>query len=159
VSRIYKAPWGFGLTAVSTLVTLLAAGILLASVFTETMPAAAGWLAPLLVSGTVPFVVRSYRIEAGEIRIRRLFWETRLEILTLAAAEFQPGAMSKSLRICGNGGAFSFTGWFWNRRLGKFRAFVTDFRRTVVLRFPEKTVLVSPDAPEDFVRELNRRRG
>lgn len=75
----------------------------------------------------------------------------------LISAEAMPEAMSGSLRTCGNGGAFSFTGWYWSRRLGAFRAYVTDLNRTVVLRFGKRTVIVSPGAPEDFAKELNRR--
>jgi len=55
---------------------------------------------------------------------------------------------------CGNGGFFSFTGLFYNRKLGFHRAFVTDHIRTVVLRFPHRTVVVSPADPEAFVRDL-----
>lgn len=62
--------------------------------------------------------------------------------------------MRGSLRICGNGGIFSFSGWFWNKRLGAYRALVTDGAKTVVLRFDKRKWVVSPDAPEEFVREL-----
>ncbi|MGL4400092.1 MAG: PH domain-containing protein, partial [Luteolibacter sp.] len=81
---------------------------------------------------------------------------TRLERAGLNSAEVMPKAMSKSLRTCGNGGGFSFTGWYWSKPLGFYRAFVTDLNRTVVLRFDKGTVVVSPGAPEDFVMELNR---
>ena len=47
-----------------------------------------------------------------------------------------------------------FTGWYYNKRLGSYRAFVTDPRRAVVLRYANRRVVLSPDAPEDFVREL-----
>ncbi len=65
-----------------------------------------------------------------------------------------PTAMAGSLRIAGNGGLFSFTGWFWSRRLGRYRAFVTDPARSVVLKFSDRTVVVSPDVPEEFVAAL-----
>jgi hypothetical protein len=37
--------------------------------------------------------------------------------------------MNKSLRACGNGGGFSFTGWYWSKSLGSYRAFVTLKRK------------------------------
>ncbi len=52
------------------------------------------------------------------------------------------------------GGLFSFTGSFRNKALGAYRAFVTDPHRTVVLRFPKRTVIVSPDSPEAFLHEI-----
>jgi hypothetical protein len=64
-------------------------------------------------------------------------------------------AMKGSLRTCGNGGVFSFTGWYWSQSLGFYRAFVMDLNRTVVLRFGRRTVVVSPDDPAGFVAELN----
>jgi hypothetical protein len=58
------------------------------------------------------------------------------------------------MRTCGNGGFYSITGFYWSKPLGAYRAYVTDPRRSVVLRYEKRTVVVSPDAPEDFVREL-----
>jgi len=62
--------------------------------------------------------------------------------------------MRGSIRTFGNGGLFSFTGFYRNRLLGAYRAFVTDPRQAVVLRFPKRNVVVSPGAPEEFVRDL-----
>ncbi len=62
--------------------------------------------------------------------------------------------MSKSLRTCGNGGFFSFTGFYRNKALGAYRAYVTDLHQTVVLRYSDRTVVVSPESPEEFAREL-----
>lgn len=62
--------------------------------------------------------------------------------------------MRASLRTFGNGGGFSFTGRYWNKRLGSYRAFVTNPARSVVLRWQDRTVVVSPASPEEFVREV-----
>ena len=59
--------------------------------------------------------------------------------------------MARSLRTWGNGGMFSFTGHFVNHPLGRYRAFVTDPARTVVLALPEGVVVVSPDRPDEFI--------
>ena len=64
------------------------------------------------------------------------------------------GDARRSIRTFGNGGLYSFTGWFRNTALGAYRAFVTDPHRTVVLHFPTRTVVVSPSAPEDFVHVI-----
>lgn len=62
--------------------------------------------------------------------------------------------MRGSLRLCGNGGMFSFTGWYRNRALGVYRAFVTDLKSTVVLKFAKRTIVVSPERPEEFAAEI-----
>jgi hypothetical protein len=62
--------------------------------------------------------------------------------------------MRGSIRTFGNGGAFSFSGVYYNKRLGSYRAFVTDPRRAVVLRYATRKVVLSPAVPEDFVNDL-----
>lgn len=157
--KTYKAPWGGMLMVISILVTVLCVG---ASVMTwvyfgeiESLALiVAGWLPVVILLGCLPFVVRSYTITDDAILIRRLFWDTRLERVGLRSAEVVPNAMRGSIRTFGNGGAYSITGWYWNKRLGFYRTYVTDLKRTVVLGFPIRKVVLSPDAPEDFVREL-----
>ena len=57
-----------------------------------------------------------------------------------------PGARQQ--RLCGIGGLFVFCGLFWSRKLGRYRAYITDPRRAVVLRFGNKVVVVTPDEPD-----------
>jgi len=160
--KTYQAPWGKPLIVCSGLLSVLAVVSVFAAVHFRPFisPAIlapfAQWLLPLIVLGCLPFMVRSYAITDDAILIRRLFWTTCFERSALISAEFVPHAMRKSLRTCGNGGGFSFTGWYWNKSLGFYRAFVTDLNRTVVLRFVNRTVVVSPDQPEDFVCALNQ---
>lgn len=154
--KTYRAPWGKALRWSSILLVLLAGLYPIGMSLLSGVPAWIPWLLPLIVLGCLPFVVRGYTITGDAILIRRLLWTKRLDRSSLTSAEARPRAMNGSLRTCGNGGGFSFTGWFWSKSLGAFRAFVTDLDRTVVLRFGTRTVVVSPDAPEDFAAELNR---
>ncbi len=64
------------------------------------------------------------------------------------------GCVIRLKRLCGNGGLFSFTGLCRNQALGSYRAFVTDETRTVVLRFPNRTAVVSPADPGKFAESL-----
>ncbi|MES2475810.1 MAG: PH domain-containing protein [Verrucomicrobiota bacterium] len=156
--KIYQAPWGKTLKVLSLVMVLLAVAMLFGASF---LPGGTlGWrigtrfgLAAVVLA-CLPFMVLGYEITADAILIRRPLWKTRLELKGLISAVAVPNAMEKCLRTCGNGGMFSFTGWFWNNSLGTFSAYVTDHERTVVLRFEKRTVVVSPDRPEDFVREL-----
>ncbi|MEI6075118.1 MAG: PH domain-containing protein [Verrucomicrobiota bacterium] len=106
--------------------------------------------------GALLFVVREYTLEPRELLIRRLLWTTHLPLSGLQSASYQPNAMRGSLRLFGNGGMFSVTGWYRNRSLGNYRAFVTEFKNTVVLRYEKKAVVISPDHPEQFVAEISR---
>lgn len=107
-----------------------------------------------MLCGSALFTVRGYSVTPDAILIHRLLWTTRLSLAGLHSAQVEPDAMRRSLRLFGNGGLFSFTGFFRSKALGVYRAFVTDPHRTVVLHFPTRTVVLSPSAPEEFVHDL-----
>lgn len=107
-----------------------------------------------LLLGAPLFAVRGYRIDGDTLLVLRPLWGTGFTLHDLQSAEIDPDAMAGSLRVCGNGGLFSITGWYWNRRLGLYRAFVTTPSHAVVLRFPRRVLVVTPDDPEAFVAAL-----
>jgi hypothetical protein len=152
----YKAPWSTSLIIVSSLATLLCAGIAIGFVLGGRT--ALRWIALLplaVIVGGALFTIRGYTVTPDAIRVHRLFWTTRLPLTGLQSVQFEPDAMRGSVRTCGNGGLFSFSGFFRNKALGAYRAFVTDLHRTVVLRFPSRTVVVSPSAPEEFIHDIS----
>lgn len=157
--KAYKAPWGRSLIVISSLLAAFSiASVLGMSLVLGSGPPGvvllAQWTLPVIVLCCLPFMIRGYAVTNDAILIRRLFWTTRLDRSDLKSAEYVPKAMNKSLRTCGNGGGFSFTGWYWSKPLGFYRAFVTDLNRTVVLRFKSRIVVVSPGDPEGFARDL-----
>jgi len=150
----YPAPWDKTLILMSVFATV----VCLAGAFTifkyGGQPREVGWLIVALIPGSALFTVRGYTITPEAILMQRLLWATRLPRAGLQSVEFVPDAMRRSIRTCGNGGFFSFTGFYRNKTLGAYRAYVTDRHQTVVLRYPERTVVVSPASPEEFAREL-----
>jgi hypothetical protein len=108
----------------------------------------------VLLAGCALFIVRGFVVTPDAILVKRLFWKTRLSRAGLQSAVFSPESTRGSVRTCGNGGLYSFTGWYWNLDLGKYRAFVTDHAKIVVLKYPETTIVLSPGDPEDFVKEV-----
>ena len=63
-------------------------------------------------------------------------------------------ALRGAVRFFGNRGLFAFTGWFWSRRLGRFRAFATDPGRAVMLRYADRKVIVTPHDPQHLIVRL-----
>jgi hypothetical protein len=110
--------------------------------------------APAVVAIAALLTVRGYSVTPESILVRRLLWATRLPRAGLTSATYAPDAMAHSIRLFGNGGLFGVVGWFKNRVLGRYRAWVTDPRHTVVLRYTDRTVVVSPSPPERFVESL-----
>ena len=109
---------------------------------------------PLLIaSGSSLFVIRGYIITRDTLFIQRFFWHSRIDLSDLRSYEIDPDAMKGSVRF-GNGGLFCIAGFFRNGKLGNYRAYATDPKLAVVLKFSDKTVVVTPDNPEQFVAAL-----
>jgi len=157
----FRAPWSPLLTAITLLSTLPLAGVAVLFSFALPRQALGGVLFVLLMAilFSVPlvaalFIIRGYELEATELLIHRLLWSTQISLLELREAWADPTAMKRSLRLFGNGGLFSITGFFWNRRLGRYRAFATAPSNAVVLKLADRTVVVTPERPDDFLAIL-----
>ena len=159
---VFGAPWAMAIKVI-TVVTIIV--VCIPVYIFITLPEGAAWLGCLMVGGPVLFIltcagytIRGYQLDGSSLLIHRLRWTNRLDLVGLKSVDYDPSAMSRSIRIFGNGGCFSITGWFWNRKLGRYRAFVMDPKRAVVLRFSDYVLVVSPDQPAKFVvlfRELH----
>ena len=151
----YKAPWSTSLTVVTSAVTVLLLGITFGMAFYGRGIVSWVGLLPLaILVCSIPFTIRGYTVTPEAILVHRLFWTTRLPLSGLESAKFAPEAMRRSIRTFGNGGLFSITGFFRNKTLGAYRAFVTDQHQTVVLHYSGRTVVVSPSSPEEFVHDI-----
>lgn len=106
----------------------------------------------LVLLGALPFMVRGYVLTERQIEVRRLGWSTLLPIAGLVAVAGKPEGLRSSLCLFGNGGLFGISGWFWNRRIGRFRAFATDPDRAVLLAYRDgKKVVVTPHDVQHFI--------
>jgi hypothetical protein len=156
----YEAPWSTSLIVMSVLTTLICLGVSAVTWLnpaTRHLPGVHGYLTllPLVILfGTALFTIRGYSVSSDCILVHRLLWQTLLPRVGLESAQVEPEAMRGSMRTFGNGGAFSFTGFYYNKRLGSYRAYVTDPRRCVVLRYANRRVVLSPASPADFVSDL-----
>jgi len=158
-SREFAAPWSLSLR----LMTLFGSAVLLgvAAVGLLTGPRD-GWYWPVFMVG-MPFVIllvasffriTGYRVERGRVVVRRPGWTSAIDLTGLESVRHEPGAMARSLRIFGNGGLFCFAGRFRNRTLGSFRAYASDPAESTVLRFADRTVVVTPERPKRFVEAV-----
>ena len=155
----FNAPWGRSLKIMTGLSILILVGIPAIGTFAGphdnrlwifgmiAMPLSILFIASL-------FTIRGYVLTIDALLIRRLVWNSRVGLSGLQSAEMDPEAMSGSIRTCGNGGMFCFAGAFNNNKLGSYRAFATDPKRSVVLRFSDRTIVVTPDQPDDFVTRI-----
>ena len=149
----FSAPWSAGLKVVTAAVLCL---LLLASLMKGIW---VGLLMAIVVAACALFAVRGYHIGPKHLLVRRLGWSTKLDLASVKRAEADPQAMHGSLRLLGNGGLFSWVGWFRNSRLGWYVAFATDPRRSVVLDLTDsRRVVVTPDDPQAFLQAISASR-
>ena len=155
----FSAPWGTPLKITTGLSSLVLAGI--AAIGTFSGP----HNNPLWILGMIAvplsmlfiaalFTIRGYVLTREALVIRRPGWNSRVWLSGLQSAEVDAEAMSQSIRTFGNGGMFCVAGTFSNGKLGSYRAFATDTRHSVVLRFSDRTIVVTPDLPDNFVARI-----
>jgi hypothetical protein len=152
----FGAPWSAKLRASSLISMLVLAVIKISGLFSWSH---GGWpvrllliALPLLIAlGAARFMVRGYVLTNREIIVRRLGWDTRLPLDGLASVTGNNEAMTRSIRIFGYSGILSFTGEFWNRDLGRYRALATDPSRAVVLKYPTRRIVITPHDPQKFI--------
>lgn len=164
VATDYPAPWGISLKAISGGITLLLIGIAVIGLLTGPK---SNWIwilsmvvIPLgIVFITALFTVRGYALTPNTLFVKRLIWNTEISLQGLQSIEADSNAMEGSIKTMGNGGLFSFSGSFRNKRLGAYRALATDMRRCVVLKFDQKVIVITPDKPMDFVNQVKALKG
>lgn len=159
----FDAPWARWVKWVSALSVVLLGGISLleATFIPRHLLGGWPWLVAVVLPAMVPlgaalFIIRGYQLEPRRLLVRRLLWSTEVPLDELRRAWAAPDAMASSWRLFGNGGLFSVTGLFRNRRLGNYRAFATDPARAVVLEIGERRVVVTPGSPPRFLAALAR---
>jgi len=171
MENTFKAPWGTFLkvmTAIALIILLgcSTAGILgisgilninLAEYSLLWIIAMIG-IPALTVILTLFFIIRKYEIQDNKLLIYRLGWKKVIDLSNLETAEFDPKAVKGSIRLFGNGGLFAFSGIYRNKKLGNYRIFATDFKKSVVLKTKEKIYIVTPENPENFVEKVKQLR-
>lgn len=148
----FRAPWGRELFIV-TLLGLFVIGLpILIQLWRGYWVVSTLLLAILGVAASLS--VRGYELVPGELRIRRLWWDTRWPLDASTRVIVRPHAMQGSWRRWGNDGMFAISGHFAGSGLGRYRAFVTDPARTVVLETERGIVVVSPERPAEFAQAV-----
>ena len=162
------APAGTRVRLVTLLVFVAIAGMAVAlPVATVRRQAAPVWV-PFAAAAVAPLVVtavwfgsriRGYRLTAAALLVRLRFRTVRFPLEGLQDIAPDREALRGAWKQAGNDGLGAISGRFRSRRLGRFRAYVTDGDRAVVLRWPDRCLVISPDQPAWFVETARRYAG
>lgn len=164
-TKHYQAPWGRRVWLITGAVSLL--GITIALAMTLSLPvkdSGERWLVwssaavvLLIVGGTSLWIIRRFELTDEALIVRRSFWANRIQLAAIASAEVDARACEGACKTLGNDGLFAMHGRFRSKRLGKFQAYVTNPANAVVLKVPGDTIVISPEHPHHFVKDLHRR--
>lgn len=151
-SGSFDAPWSPSLMWISWGATAMFVGF---SIFLISVQKPGVWFPSVAMNCiwllTALFTVRGYRLQDQTLYVQRLIWETRIDLRGLEKAYQEPEAFRRCFKTFGNGGLFSFSGYFRSKKLGTFRCWVTDTKKSVVLEVKGKKLVISPDSPESFL--------
>ncbi|MEM8600825.1 MAG: PH domain-containing protein [Bacteroidota bacterium] len=145
----FPASWGTKLKVLTTVFVAILVGVSITAGTIGTIIA----LVILLLS--LGLGVRGYSLSDDTLYVHRFGWATRYQLADLTSADLAPYATLGSVRTFGIGGLFGFVGYFRNETLGSYLAYVTDAENTVVLKFGDKPIVISPADPAAFVSRLN----
>lgn len=153
----FRAPWGHWVRVTTVVwLTILATLMLSAIAGPSRLPL---WgmslliaLPPLVFAGALAARVRGYTLTEDAIIVQRGLRETRLPLAGLRSVNAEVDALRGwRLILLGNYGFFSIVGRFWNSKLGCYRALATDRSRAVVLRYADRTIVITPHDPQQFI--------
>ncbi|MDR9417708.1 PH domain-containing protein [Gracilimonas sp.] len=145
----FRAPWDWLLRGITGGVILLFAVLNYAT--PNLFVAILLWS---IVLGCAAFGVYGYSIQDGKLKILRLGWSTDISLSEISNIENKPNAMMGSLRRFGIGGLFGYIGNFSNSILGRYKAYATHTKRTVVLDVGTEQIVISPDDPAAFIEAV-----
>jgi hypothetical protein len=112
---------------------------------------------PIVLVAFALAIVREYRLVNDELQVIRLGRVNRYPLAGLQQIETNRAAMAHAWKKWGNDGLGAITGSFSSKQLGGFEALLTDADHAVVLRWPGRTLVVSPDRETHFVESVRER--
>jgi cytochrome bd-type quinol oxidase subunit 1 len=152
----FTAPWSKNLRRSSMIAMVV---LLIAAIVAFFVVPPDQLIARILLTGVfiaIPLIavlcmVRGYVVTESDIHITRTAWTMRLPLKTLKTVEGNAEALQGAIRLVGNYGLFSYTGFYWSKKLGFYRVYATDPDRAVVLRYPNRTIVITPHDPQAFI--------
>ncbi len=160
------APAGVRVRVITAIVVVVFIVIMAAQVwFVPHSGGADYWIAIFAPLVGVPIVVavwwfarvRELRLEGRELIVVRRGFPVRFSLDGLECCEADRDPLSGARKIRGNDGLGAISGKFRSKKLGDFRAHVSDCEHGVVLRAAAGTMVVSPAQPSIFIDAIRRR--
>jgi len=151
----FRAPWASRLKTGTSIAIGIFVLSFLVGIFAPALPyplrIVLTGLPVLFLLISVPFSIRGYSLSQDGIVIKRFAWDVQLPLATLESVDGKADMLDQSYRLAANRGLFVYSGWFWSSEFKLFRAYVSDPSRAVVLKYPNRTIVISPHDPQQFI--------
>lgn len=103
--------------------------------------------------------IRRYRLVGKELLVELRFRTVRFPLAGLVSASPDREAMRRAWKVSGNDGLGAVAGRFRSKRLGAFRAYLTDAEHAVVLRWHDRCLVISPKQHSYLIEAVRKRAG
>ncbi|WP_300618261.1 PH domain-containing protein [Dokdonella sp.] len=104
------------------------------------------------------YTVLRYELDAAGLHVVRPLGR-RCVARSVSSLRADAEALKGALRVFGNGGLFSITGWYGTRKYGRCRVWATEREDLVVLDGDRGTVILSPRDRAEFIAVVAARFG
>jgi hypothetical protein len=108
----------------------------------------------LMVAGSFGFRIRYYEINSGNLIVKTGFSEKVFSLQGLESARVQERPFAGARKVAGMGGVWSYYGSFRSSSLGEFHAYAASTSSGVLLSWPDKKVLVTPEDSAGFIKAV-----
>jgi hypothetical protein len=138
---------GRAIKVVTTIVLALDAGFFAATIGNRVFLGPATLLAAVILACYLFWTPVAYELKDHELIVSFRIGRRRYSPV-IRSGPLDAPVTTFTIRLFGNGGLFSGSGIFWNRRFGIFRAYVTTSGPNLVLVETMKTkIVISPENP------------
>lgn len=153
---MYTASWEPRVKWITVAVFVLLGGLALAAAWNGR--AVIGVIVPVgLLLVLLVFAVRGYSLTDTHLVVHHFGWSSKYRLDELTGVYADSSATIDSIRTMAIGGPFGFIGYFRNPALGQYLAYVTNVQNAVVLKFRGRTLVISPDNPDQFIADVRQR--
>lgn len=114
-------------------------------------------LAAIPVLLAIAFLLRAIRgfvVTRDAVFIRHMLWSSCEPLDGFVSVQIDEEALADAKRMRSLVGGFGTGCWFWSPRFSRFRGYLTNTRRLVVLKLERGIIALSPDDPDAFVRHI-----
>lgn len=96
----------------------------------------------------------SINIDTDNIIINRKLKPVTISLSGIKSIrEISDSEMKNTIRTFGNGGLWGYTGWFYNRNLGKMLWYCTQRKNYILIeKTDNKKIVISPDKPDELIQ-------